>query len=134
MSCIFCNNSNEELVIKNDIYKVIKVFNQDYPIYFQLVINQHIKELSDLPYQDALKVFDTIYLLDKLICEIYNVDKVNIASFGNIIPHLHWHIIGRYKHDKHFPNPIWGEVVHQDYQANNFDQLFIRLKDILNSK
>ncbi len=135
MSCILCHdNHNEELIIKNDIYKIIKVFNKDYPIYFQIIVNRHIKELSDLPYKDALQIFEAIYLLDQLICDIFRVDKVNIASFGNIVPHLHWHIIGRYKNDKHFPNPIWGDITRQDYQAGNFEQLLLRLKDILNSK
>ena len=37
-------------------------------------------------------------------------DKINLASFGNMVPHLHWHVIPRFKDDMHFPNPIWGQV------------------------
>jgi diadenosine tetraphosphate (Ap4A) HIT family hydrolase len=118
MSCLFCNACNEYEIFKNNLYRIIKVQNDDYPLYFQLIINQHIKELSDLQYFDAIKIFNVIYLLDKSICEIYQVDKINIASLGNVVPHLHWHIIGRYKHDKHFPNSIWGNITNKDYKPN----------------
>lgn len=118
MSCVFCNPFNEVEILKNNLYRIIRVQDNDYPVYFQLIINQHVKELSDLSYLDSLKIFDTIYLLDKLIRDLYNVDKINIASLGNMVPHLHWHIIGRYKNDKHFPNPIWGTIINKNYKPD----------------
>jgi diadenosine tetraphosphate (Ap4A) HIT family hydrolase len=36
-------------------------------------------------------------------------DKVNLASLGNVVPHLHWHVIPRYRDDAHFPAPVWGQ-------------------------
>jgi diadenosine tetraphosphate (Ap4A) HIT family hydrolase len=35
--------------------------------------------------------------------------KINLASLGNMVPHLHWHIIPRYTDDAHFPAPVWAE-------------------------
>jgi hypothetical protein len=37
--------------------------------------------------------------------------KVNVASLGNMTPHLHWHVIPRFADDAHFPNPVWTEAV-----------------------
>jgi diadenosine tetraphosphate (Ap4A) HIT family hydrolase len=34
--------------------------------------------------------------------------KINLASFGNMTPHLHWHVIPRWADDAHFPQPVWG--------------------------
>jgi diadenosine tetraphosphate (Ap4A) HIT family hydrolase len=34
-------------------------------------------------------------------------DKVNVASLGNQIPHVHWHVIPRFADDSHFPQPVW---------------------------
>jgi diadenosine tetraphosphate (Ap4A) HIT family hydrolase len=34
--------------------------------------------------------------------------KVNLASLGNVVPHLHWHVIPRWRDDRHFPDPIWA--------------------------
>ena len=39
--------------------------------------------------------------------------KVNLASLGNLVPHLHWHVIPRFRDDPHFPNPIWGARLRQ---------------------
>jgi diadenosine tetraphosphate (Ap4A) HIT family hydrolase len=36
--------------------------------------------------------------------------KVNLASLGNVVPHLHWHVIARFDWDAKFPQPVWGEV------------------------
>jgi diadenosine tetraphosphate (Ap4A) HIT family hydrolase len=35
-------------------------------------------------------------------------DKINLASLGNVVPHLHWHVIPRWRDDSHFPAPIWA--------------------------
>jgi diadenosine tetraphosphate (Ap4A) HIT family hydrolase len=34
--------------------------------------------------------------------------KVNLASLGNQVPHLHWHVIPRFADDAHFPDPVWA--------------------------
>jgi diadenosine tetraphosphate (Ap4A) HIT family hydrolase len=47
--------------------------------------------------------------VEKTLRTLLNPIKVNIASFGNVVPHLHWHIIPRFEGDPHYPNPIWGE-------------------------
>ncbi|MEI4902545.1 HIT domain-containing protein, partial [Klebsiella pneumoniae] len=39
---------------------------------------------------------------------LYSPDKVNLASLGNVVPHLHWHVIARFRDDAHFPDPIWS--------------------------
>ena len=34
--------------------------------------------------------------------------KVNLAALGNMVPHLHWHVIARFDWDSHFPQSVWG--------------------------
>jgi diadenosine tetraphosphate (Ap4A) HIT family hydrolase len=41
---------------------------------------------------------------------LYAPDKINLASFGNMTPHVHWHVIPRWADDRHFPQPVWGMV------------------------
>jgi len=40
-------------------------------------------------------------------------DKINLASLGNQVPHLHWHVIPRFKDDPHWPFAIWGRQVRE---------------------
>ena len=37
--------------------------------------------------------------------------KMNVASLGNLTPHLHWHVIPRFKDDPAFPKPVWAIAV-----------------------
>jgi diadenosine tetraphosphate (Ap4A) HIT family hydrolase len=40
--------------------------------------------------------------------EVMRPDKINLASLGNVVPHLHWHVIPRWRGDSRFPAPIWS--------------------------
>jgi diadenosine tetraphosphate (Ap4A) HIT family hydrolase len=59
---------------------------------------------------DRALLMDAVWKVEEALREIMQPDKVNLASFGNVVPHLHWHVIPRFQGDAHFPNPIWGEV------------------------
>ena len=54
-----------------------------------------------------------VFIVEQAIRELFKPDKINLASFGNMVPHVHWHIIPRWQDDRHFPEPIWGKV-HND--------------------
>jgi diadenosine tetraphosphate (Ap4A) HIT family hydrolase len=49
-----------------------------------------------------------VFALEAALRELLRPDKINLASLGNMTPHLHWHVIPRFRDDPHFPNPIWG--------------------------
>ena len=38
-------------------------------------------------------------------------DKVNIAAIGNLVPQIHFHVIGRWRSDPYWPGVVWGRVV-----------------------
>ena len=114
--CILCNNEGGKLIYKNKLFRIVLVDdNSDYRCFVRLILNEHIGELSDLSKEDANAMFVALYQIEKTMRFIVSPDKVNVASLGNVVPHLHWHIIPRFFNDKHFPNPIWGGVVNRDY-------------------
>lgn len=118
-NCLFCAKLSEKVVLSNHICRVILVQDDIYPGYVQVVANNHVKELTDLSHDDAIVIFNTIWQMENKIRQIFNPVKVNIASLGNMVPHLHWHIIPRFINDKHFPNPIWGNITNQDYKPSD---------------
>lgn len=120
-SCQLCNTLGGELITSNKLYRIVYISDTDYPGYIRLIVNEHIKEMTDLPATDCHKIFSAILLIEQVLRSELNPDKINIASFGNMTPHVHWHIIPRYINDKHFPNPIWGLVTNPDYVPPKID-------------
>jgi diadenosine tetraphosphate (Ap4A) HIT family hydrolase len=53
---------------------------------------------------------EVVFVVESAVRQKLQPDKINLASLGNLVPHLHWHVIPRWRGDRHFPNPIWGEM------------------------
>ena len=65
-------------------------------------------EFSDLSAPDRQHAMDTVVAVERALREALQPTKVNLAALGNLVPHLHWHVIARFEGDSHFPQPIWG--------------------------
>lgn len=126
--CFFCNNVGGEVLFTTSLYRIILIDDKDYPGYLRVILNQHQKEISDLSDADNLILYQAVLRCEKALRKVYNPDKINIASFGNVTPHVHWHIIPRFENDKHFPNPVWGEITHTDYIPQT--ELFVKLSKL----
>lgn len=85
----------------------------DYPAYCRVELLEHVKEMSDLPPQDRARMMKVVFAVETALRMVFNPDKINLASLGNKTPHIHWHVIPRYEHDKHFPNSHWGQAVRE---------------------
>lgn len=108
MNCDLCNATNETLLWRNAHCRVILVNDADYPGFCRVVWNDHIKEMTDLAPQLRSEFMNTVFAVESAVREIMQPAKINLASLGNMTPHLHWHVIPRHLDDKNFPNPIWG--------------------------
>ncbi|CAA6814746.1 MAG: Diadenosine tetraphosphate (Ap4A) hydrolase and other HIT family hydrolases [uncultured Sulfurovum sp.] len=89
----------------------LKVFTQD--VY---------KEFSEVPSDIKIEIFRVLDIIEKEMLTIFKPKKINIASFGNYMPHVHWHIMARFEKDTYFPEPMWGEKQRKGtYVLENFD-------------
>lgn len=87
---------------------MVRVDDADYPGFCRVVWHAHVREMSDLPPADAHHLMEAVLRVEQVVRQLTGADKINLASFGNVVPHLHWHIIPRWTDDKHFPQPVWG--------------------------
>ncbi len=110
MSCELCNQDGGEVIFRNDFLRVVLVDDVDYPGFCRVICNAHIAEMTDLAIPQRSAMMMTVCKVEQVLREVLQPDKINLASLGNMTPHLHWHVIPRFKHDKHFPQPIWGTV------------------------
>lgn len=114
-TCFFCNNLGGEVLFRNELYRIILVDDANYPGYLRVVLNQHFKELTDLSTEDNLTIYAVVVKCEQILRQLFKPEKINLASFGNLTPHVHWHIIPRFIVDRHFPNPTWGEIMNPVY-------------------
>ncbi|TXF96189.1 HIT family protein [Massilia arenae] len=96
-----------------DKFSVIVVDDASYPGFCRVIWHDHVREMSDLSRADRLLVNEAVFLVEQAVRDIMQPLKVNVASLGNVVPHLHWHIIPRYADDAHFPAPVWAQAVRE---------------------
>ncbi|MDD3342414.1 MAG: HIT family protein [Sulfurospirillaceae bacterium] len=86
------------------------------------------KELSDCDEQTKKAMLDAMQIVEKVMLDYYHPDKINIAMFGNYVPHLHIHVMARFKEDSHFPESMWG-IKQRDSKLKlaSFDSFVLQL-------
>ena len=108
--CELCNLTVAP-VYRNDKLSVILVDDAAYPGFCRVIWNEHVKEMSDLAPADRMVLSDAVWHVELALRDVMAPGKVNVASLGNMTPHLHWHVIPRFADDAHFPNPVWTPAV-----------------------
>ena len=119
--CPLCTPNTNELLWQDDFCRVVLLNDADYPAYCRIELLAHVKEMTDLPPPQRARVMKIVFAVELAIREIFNPDKINLASLGNKTPHIHWHVIPRFENDKHFPNAHWGEAL-RDANPTQLDE------------
>ena len=109
-SCELCMHPGGEVIYRDDNYRIVLVEDERYPGFCRVIWNAHAREMTDLSTVERAILIAAVWQVEEVVREVMQPDKVNVASLGNVVPHMHWHIIPRYENDAHFPNPIWGEI------------------------
>jgi diadenosine tetraphosphate (Ap4A) HIT family hydrolase len=107
--CELCEQLGDVLV-QTSHWRVVLVKDVNYPGFCRVIWNQHVREMSDLCLLQRTQLMNVVWQVEEVIRAVMQPHKINLASLGNVVPHLHWHIIPRYQDDPHFPDPIWGRV------------------------
>jgi len=108
-NCALCSSQKYPIIWANNLLRIVLINDQNYRGYCRVDLINHVKEMADLDEETRNEFMGVIFKTEKIIKEYLQPDKINLASLGNITPHLHWHIIPRYLSDNHFPDSIWSE-------------------------
>jgi len=106
-----------------DIY--IEKENSEIPWVKIFTINEY-KELSDMPKELRLYIWEVANIVEKLMIDYYKPTKINLASFANMLPRVHIHIMARFKEDSYFPNPMWGEKLRESNLKLPDEEIFFK--------
>jgi len=85
------------------------VADADYPGFCRVIMHRHLGEMTDLPQRERMQVMNVVFAVESAVRSLYRPDKINLASLGNMTPHVHWHLIPRWRDDRHFPFPVWAK-------------------------
>ena len=98
----------------------------DYPGFCRVIWNDHVSEMTNLAIPNRSSLMQVVMKVEQAIIEVMQPDKVNLAALGNMVPHLHWHVIPRYQQDKTFPGSVWSASV-RDSDATHLATQFAKV-------
>lgn len=111
LACALCDTPGGDVLYQGTQFRVVLVDEPAYPGFCRVIWRDHAQEMTDLSELDRRFLTDVVWQVETAVREVMQPLKINLASLGNMVPHLHWHIIPRYADDAHFPAPIWATPV-----------------------
>jgi len=100
--------------------------------WFKLFTQKEYKELGDIPKELRVRLWEIYDILEYEMKSYYNPTKINMASFANILPRVHIHIMARFEDDSYYPNPMWGEKLRESkLNLPNEEQFFKNIQKAL---
>jgi len=108
-SCELCDSAGGETLWQDELCRVVLVEDRDYPAFCRVILNRHVSEMTDLDAKTRQRLMRVVFAVEQALRELLQPAKINLASLGNMVAHLHWHVIARFADDRHFPASVWGE-------------------------
>lgn len=119
---------NERL--KNDCFELgeigmchVLLMNNAAVPWFILVPETDKRELTQLAWDEQTEILKTINQIAGFVETLDKVEKLNIATIGNVVSQLHIHVIGRHTEDFCWPEPVWGKVCEVTYDSETAESL-----------
>lgn len=116
-NCELCTSAGGEVLHADEALRVVLIDDAQYPGFCRVIWNAHVKEMTDLAPAERSRMMMSVMKVEAALRETLSPDKVNLASLGNMTPHLHWHVIPRYADDVHFPGAIWAHEQREPHAA-----------------
>lgn len=106
--CTLCASQLDNTLWESPQLRIIHVPDTPYPGYIRLVWRAHVAEMGDLSASEQQALMQRVFQVEALQRQILHPDKINLASLGNQVAHVHWHVIPRWRADPCFPDAIWA--------------------------
>jgi len=107
-SCVLCTTPGGTPVWQGARLRVIRADEPGFPAFYRVVWTAHAAEFSDLSEEDRLLCMQVVAAVERVLRVQLEPTKINLAALGNMVPHLHWHVIARFDWDSHFPAALWA--------------------------
>lgn len=109
-TCVLCTEPGGQLVWQGAQLRLIRAQEAGFPAFYRIVWNAHVAEFSDLTRAEREHCMQAVTLVEQVLRAQLAPTKINLATLGNMVAHLHWHVIARFDWDSHFPAPVWASA------------------------
>jgi diadenosine tetraphosphate (Ap4A) HIT family hydrolase len=140
-SCLLCREVETEendfsfLVARLETSNLRLVKNQYARGYCVLLFREHACELHELPADRQAALMRDLSRAGTAIASTFKPDKMNYQLLGNLVPHIHWHIVPRYWGDPAPGRPIDASTGGRRFlQTQDYRQLIAELQETLDPK
>jgi len=113
MACQLCDEPGGEPVWTGETARVVLVDDALHPGFCRVIWGAHVAEMTDLDPSARGELMKLVFGVEAVLRALLPVRKINLASLGNVVPHLHWHVIPRYRGDPEYPAPIWAPATRE---------------------
>jgi diadenosine tetraphosphate (Ap4A) HIT family hydrolase len=107
-SCPLCAEDGGRVAFRDEFLRVVRVDDSDLPGFVRVIVNAHVSEVTDLDPAARMRLLRTVFAVEEVQRRLLAPTKINVASLGNAVPHVHWHVIPRFSDDAFYPQSIWG--------------------------
>jgi diadenosine tetraphosphate (Ap4A) HIT family hydrolase len=127
--CPLCASDGGVRIARTDRWRVVRAEEPGFPAFYRVVWNAHVAEFSDLSAAERAECMEAVVAVEQVLRRELSPTKVNLASLGNAVPHLHWHVIARFAWDSHFPGAVWAQA-QREAPAARLRELAARLPEL----
>ncbi len=106
--CELCSKNHPNEIWRNPRFYILDAGTDEFPAFLRVVCARHVTEMSELSQEERSELIRILLKIEEIFIAKLGTDKVNWAQFGNVVSHVHWHIVGRWKDDAFFPDSPWG--------------------------
>ena len=108
MNCELCTTPGGTVLWEDLRCRVVQADEPGYPGFCRVIWKSHVREMTDLSPADRLHCMNVVFAVERAMRDALSPAKINLASLGNFVAHVHWHVIPRFTDDPHFPQPVWA--------------------------
>jgi diadenosine tetraphosphate (Ap4A) HIT family hydrolase len=112
MSCPMCSRweTDKDLRVAEFDHSFLTLnCDQFFPGYLLLFTKDHVTELFHLDPDVRTSLMNDVSAVAAALYNAFRPAKINYELLGNMVPHIHWHLVPRFADDPLWPRPIWSE-------------------------
>lgn len=114
--------------------RVLLMNDANYPWVILVPERTGIREIHELSETGQIQLIKESSHVSRVMSQLFNPEKMNIAALGNVVPQLHIHHIARFEHDPAWPRPVWGQRPIQPYETTALERRKLELAKALGAR